>query len=78
MMNGTDSANHLAEWRRAKRLTRADLSERLGVPANTLGRWERGTLEMRHPRLVRLALEALDQQDADARRRKRRQPCSAK
>lgn len=35
------------------------LAGALGVPKNTLARWERGEVRIRHPDVLRLALEML-------------------
>lgn len=40
-------------------LTQGQLGERLGIPEKTIQRWETGTLQMRHPGLIRLALAQL-------------------
>lgn len=39
--------------------TQSRLAEALGIPTNTLARWERGELLIRHPTILRLALERL-------------------
>jgi non-specific serine/threonine protein kinase len=49
----------LRERRRALHLTQAQLGRVLGVPANTVARWERGDLPMRHAELVASALDNL-------------------
>jgi predicted ATPase/DNA-binding CsgD family transcriptional regulator/transcriptional regulator with XRE-family HTH domain len=41
-------------------LSQSELAHRLGVAPNTLARWERGTLCMLNPVVVRLALERLE------------------
>ena len=46
--------------RKALRLSRDRLGRLLGVPANTLYRWEAGVMEMRHPELVEAALERVE------------------
>ena len=46
--------------RQALGWTQKVLAERLGVPVNTLARWERGALRIEHARLLDLALEALE------------------
>src|SRR5262245_38547731 len=51
--------HELRERRRALRLTQAELGERLGVSTNTVARWERGELRVRHPRQVPCTLERL-------------------
>lgn len=40
-------------------LSQLQLAEALDVPANTIARWERGEVPIRHPRILRLALERL-------------------
>lgn len=37
-------------------LSQAGLSSLLGVPVNTIARWERGELAIAHPRILELAL----------------------
>lgn len=44
------------------RMTQRDLAGELGVPRNTLARWERGELEVQHPQMLSLALEAIRSQ----------------
>ena len=54
------------EWLRTRRLamemTQRDLAGELGVPLNTLARWERGELEIQHPQMLSLALDAIRSQ----------------
>jgi DNA-binding transcriptional regulator YiaG len=45
--------------REAIGLTQRALAERLGVPKDTLNRWERGRQACPHPEILRLALERL-------------------
>jgi predicted ATPase/DNA-binding XRE family transcriptional regulator len=52
----------LRERRQALQLTQADLGRVLGVTRNSVARWERGELPIRHPELVVLALDNLTQQ----------------
>jgi transcriptional regulator with XRE-family HTH domain len=40
-------------------LSQGKLGERLGVPSNTIARWERGELAIEHPAMLRLALDRL-------------------
>lgn len=40
-------------------LTQAGLASLLGVHANVIARWERGEMAIRHPRILRLALDRL-------------------
>lgn len=51
------------EWlqkrRRAMGMTQRDLAGELGVPVNTLARWERGELEVQHAQMLGLALDAI-------------------
>lgn len=51
----------LLATRRRLGLSQAQLARRLKVPADTLAKWERGTLAIRHPEVLRLALERLEQ-----------------
>ena len=54
------------EWLRERRLamgmTQRDLAGELGVPMNTLARWERGELEVQHPQMLSLAMDAIRSQ----------------
>src|SRR5262245_49744054 len=49
----------LREWRLTHGLSQDELANLLDVPTNTLARWERGELAIRHPRILALALHAL-------------------
>ena len=53
----------VAAWLQRKRaelgLTQSQLGQALGVRTNTIARWERGELVVRHSRMLRLALDAL-------------------
>lgn len=40
-------------------MTQSQLGQRIGVPANTIARWERGELRIDHPEMLRLALSAI-------------------
>lgn len=40
-------------------LSQIKLGEVLGVSANTVARWERGELPIRHPKMLALALQAI-------------------
>ena len=44
------------ELRRKTGLNQRQLGERLGIPTNTIARWERGEVGIRHGGLVRLAM----------------------
>jgi transcriptional regulator with XRE-family HTH domain len=46
--------------RNALRMSQAELGRALGVARNTVARWERGELEMRHAELIALALDRLE------------------
>src|SRR5579859_1400574 len=50
----------LRERRLRLRLSQAALAEALGVARNTVARWERNELEIRHPELVEMALDRLE------------------
>ena len=56
--------NELLSHRRALGLSQAELGEKLGVPANTIARWERGELTIARPRMLRLALQATEDEAA--------------
>ena len=43
-------------------MTQRDLAGELGVPLNTLARWERGELEIQHRQMLSLALDAIRSQ----------------
>ena len=58
----------LRERRHALNLSQADLGRALGVTRNSVARWERGELPIRHPELVMLALDKLTQTFADGLR----------
>ena len=51
---------NLKERRTEMRLSQRELAEALGVNSNTLARWERGVMPISQPRMLELALEALD------------------
>lgn len=53
--------NELRARRQALGLSQKALAERLGVPQATVSRWETGHHRIEHPRLLALALDALDQ-----------------
>src|ERR687886_202197 len=59
-MRGRLGPAGLRRRREALHLTQADLGRVLGVARNTLARWERGKVPIRHPELVALALDHLD------------------
>jgi transcriptional regulator with XRE-family HTH domain len=49
----------LREQRTRLHLSQAALAEALGVARNTVARWERAEIEIRHPALIRMALDRL-------------------
>ena len=49
----------LQQWRAAHRLSQGELAAMLDVPVNTLARWERSEVAIRHPRILELALHAI-------------------
>lgn len=51
--------SELREKRAWLGMSQAKLADALGVPVNTLARWERGDLPIRHPKMLGLALYAL-------------------
>jgi transcriptional regulator with XRE-family HTH domain len=53
------NATALRDWRHAHDLSQDQLATMLDVPVNTLARWERGEVAIRHPRILALALHAL-------------------
>jgi predicted ATPase/DNA-binding CsgD family transcriptional regulator/transcriptional regulator with XRE-family HTH domain len=53
--------NELRQRRQALHLSQSDLGRLLGVSRNSVARWERGELPIRHPELVLLALDRLEQ-----------------
>lgn len=57
-MNGTD----IRERRRKLGLTQKQLGQILGIPDNTISRWELGTVVPEHPKMLNLALKALEYQ----------------
>lgn len=50
---------YLRGWRRSMGWSQQELAGHLGVPPNTLARWERGALAVRHPEMLGLALDRL-------------------
>ena len=45
----------LKELRKAKRLTREQLSKEIGIPVRTIGRWENGETDMMLQTAIKLA-----------------------
>ena len=54
----------LAEWRKLRRLTQAQLADRMGTTAMTISRWEGGKIQMSAGAMVDAAM-ALDIEPAD-------------
>jgi DNA-binding XRE family transcriptional regulator len=54
------SAPARREWRERHDLTQAALAARLGGPSNTLARWERDDMGMRHTVVLAAALETIE------------------
>lgn len=50
---------HLRARRTELGLSQGKLAEALGVPVNTIARWERGELRIERPRMLELALDTL-------------------
>lgn len=50
---------NLRRMREALNLTQEELAERLDIPTNTLARWERGELYIRHATILHLALREI-------------------
>jgi transcriptional regulator with XRE-family HTH domain len=50
----------LRRRREALGLSQADLGRLLGVMQNTVSRWELGLVVIRHPKILALALEAIE------------------
>src|SRR3954470_4503932 len=51
------TADELRTARETIGLSQAALARRLGIPANTLARWERGEVPIRHGHILALALQ---------------------
>lgn len=52
-------ASALRAWRQARGVSQGQLATMLEVPINTIARWERGEVAIRHPHILDLALQAL-------------------
>lgn len=52
--------SELRARRRRLGLSQAALGRAIGVPTNTIARWEQGAVGVRHPGMLRLALGWLD------------------
>jgi transcriptional regulator with XRE-family HTH domain len=61
----------LRERREDLRLTQSELSEHLGVSANTISRWERGDVSPEHPKMLELALNGLELKLTSHKKRER-------
>jgi predicted ATPase/DNA-binding CsgD family transcriptional regulator/DNA-binding XRE family transcriptional regulator len=55
----------LRDWRQLHNLSQVELAGLLGVTPNSVARWERGELPIRHPELMALALDNLGQRFGD-------------
>jgi DNA-binding transcriptional regulator YiaG len=53
------TGHDLRQWRTEHGMSQTQLAALLDVPSNTLAQWERGTLGIRHPRILALALDRL-------------------
>ena len=74
MTEGIANGDNLRKRRARLGLSQAELAGRLGVPANTLARWERGVIEVRHWRMVFRALnDVADELAAETDPERRRQ-----
>lgn len=58
-MNGKEVSSWLPAARQKLGLTQEQLGGELDVSTNTIARWERGEIMVRHPAMLRLALEAM-------------------
>jgi transcriptional regulator with XRE-family HTH domain len=50
----------VASWRYRMNMSQADLGETLGVSGNTISRWERGEVVPESPKMLALALRAIE------------------
>lgn len=50
----------IKETRQKLKLTQAELAEKLGTSANIIALWERGAVTPQHPKMLQLALRALE------------------
>lgn len=60
------AVGELLRRRRALGLSQTALGERLGIPQQTISRWESGALRIEHPELLALALDALEREHAES------------
>jgi transcriptional regulator with XRE-family HTH domain len=65
MLNGTD----LRARRQAMSLSQTQLGGQLGIPSNTIARWERGEMVIQQPYILELALERLEDKTMTLRER---------
>jgi transcriptional regulator with XRE-family HTH domain len=56
---GTVTPQQLRAWREARGWSQQRLADALGVPVNTVARWERAELPIRHGTILHLALREL-------------------
>ena len=59
-MSAKTEAFNLRNWRLDHNLTQREVAQYLGVPANTVARWERGELNIEHAQWLHLCLEHYD------------------
>lgn len=59
MNNKNNLAKQLKQFRKTQNLTQVQLASKLGCHPNTLAKWEQGKQNIRHPKLVKLALDEL-------------------
>jgi transcriptional regulator with XRE-family HTH domain len=64
-MTGPD----LRRWRAEHGMSQAQLAHALDVPKDTISRWERDALGIRHGRILALALQALNHSFVGASKR---------
>jgi len=60
------SPDDLRRRRLRLRMSQAELGRRLGIPQNTVSRWEVGTLKIERPLMLDLALRAIEIEEAQA------------
>lgn len=60
----TEAPRVLRETREALSWSQSRIGDALGVPKNTIARWERGDQRIAHPGILILALDALTAREA--------------
>lgn len=53
------NSEQILRERKEMELTQVELADYLGVSGNTVARWERGEVNPEHPKMLRLAFDAL-------------------